>query len=260
MANIISGIIGAVGAIVAAWLNPGDITEYLLEEDKNRMINISYKDTKNEDNVMYKWRAEKLVSSMKVINKNGDSELRKKWRGVTTSKDASVQYIDGNFWTLTPNGKISRPPKLVHCNDIGKVINFEEVKESINRHRFALNIVNGLTKRDDELNFDVLSTFKENVTMDSSKVEKAYRNDPFKYEYLSYDIVAPTKELLLKVDFPNSINPSFHKGVFLANSEVGFDGALHDTEGEFETAGNEARWSIMNPCVGLRYIIYWEVD
>lgn len=139
------------------------------------------------------------------------------------------------------------------------MVKLNETRESENRHRFAVNIVNGLTSRDSVLNFDVSAEFSSNITMSKSKVKEAYKNDPFKFEYLSYDIVSPTKELLLEVDFPDDIDVSFHKGVFLANSEVGFDGALHDAEGEFETAGNLARWSVLNPCVGLRYIIYWKL-
>jgi hypothetical protein len=59
MTNIISGIIGALATLIAAWTNPGDWTSYILGK-KTKMINISYEDIENGKSVMYKWRAEKL--------------------------------------------------------------------------------------------------------------------------------------------------------------------------------------------------------
>ena len=119
-------------------------------------------------------------------------------------------------------------------------------------------IKGSLTQADPKLDFEYESSMTKAFLMTREEVEKTYRHENFKYEYVSLKTEMLTDKAELEISFPSGYPVELKPGVFFGDeSETMHEAELNRVINGFKKNGGTATFVINKPLVGFNYIIYW---
>ena len=190
---------------------------------------------------------------------DGSATIRRSLQGIKVSGPIKIDQIPGSVAPGTRNGRIIKHPTFIRKVKFAKPVVLTQRVKNENLSVFDVVIRGSLTQSDPKLDFEYESSIARSFLMTREEVEKAYRNQDFKYEYISLRMEMPTDKACLEISFPNGYPVELFPGVFFGESE-----SMHDSELNrvtkakgFKKTRYGARFTVNKPVVGFNYIIYW---
>ena len=207
----------------------------------------------------YGWRAQACTSSLSILNRQGDSRVKRAWQGIRSRRE--VANIPGRFFLATPGGSIAeRGPRFIEPTNFPKAVTWNrEIKQSNGVHEieYTVTITNSLTPHDPPLNYGIEVDYERGVLMNLQAVKDAYANDAFKWDYHSVKVAFPVAQLTIEVEFAEDFGFKTFPSVFYGHENY------HDLE--FQRVRNgfvrglRSMFRIEEPMPGFEYLIYWKL-
>jgi hypothetical protein len=197
-------------------------------------------------------------TSITVTDLSGSATVRRKLEGIKVSGPIKIDQIPGSIAPSTRNGRILKHPTLIKKVKFKKPIVITQRVKKDNLSVFDVVIKGSLTQADPKLDFEYESSMTKAFLMTREDVEKAYRDQNFKYEFVSLKTEMLTDKAELEISFPDEYPVELRPGVFFGDeSESMHEAELSRVVSGFKKNGNTARFQINKPLVGFNYIIYW---
>ena len=208
----------------------------------------------------YGWRAQACTSSLSILNRQGDSRVKRAWQEIRSRRE--VANIPGRFFLATPGGSIAgKGPRFIEPSNFPKAVTWSpEVKRRNGVHEieYTVTITNFLTPFDPPLNYGIEVDYDRGVLMNLQAVKDAYANDAFKWDYHSVKVAFPVDQLTIEVEFAEDFGFETFPSVFYGHESYhdlefqrvrkGFKGGLKSLKSTFR---------IEDPKLGFEYLIYW---
>jgi hypothetical protein len=262
-AAVVTGICGIVVAIISNFVTY-KISTKKSDEKIQKLDEISlkgslsiYKAYKDECGYF----TSNVIRTMQQKDLNGTVEIKTLHRNFKVLWDGlSISGIPNKTWVNHPNGKIINPTTLVYKSpnfnknvDIGSVLVQEDGKSCT----YQLEVTGGLTKTDPPLDWEEKTVIAHGVCVTREEMEDVYKQDEFKNEYHSIDIMHPMDTLKIKVEFPEVYKVQLFPIVFYLDSEFVNNRELERVKDKFKLLSSGAEFEIDMPRIGMRYAIYW---
>lgn len=193
-----------------------------------------------------------------IIDMDGTSKMEWKWNGVRiTRQSARLFHIPGMVWYSTPRAKITEYPVLTK-KIFSRDVKLAHLTRTDKECQFQIEISGGLAYEDPELSYEYRAEAFASFLMSREEVEATF--EPFKKEFFSIDVVTPLDRVDLEVTFPEGFLVDTYPGVFMGT--VLSDGLMHGEElrrieDGFIKTSRGAKFTIAEPLIGFRYLIYW---
>jgi predicted nucleotide-binding protein with TIR-like domain len=197
-------------------------------------------------------------TSITVTDLDGSATVRRKLQGIKVSGPIKIDQIPGTIAPSARNGRILKHPTLINKVKYKKpVVITQRVKED-NLSVFDVVIKGSLTQADPKLDFEYESSMTKAFLMTREEVEKTYRHENFKYEYVSLKTEMLTDRAELEISFPKGYPVELKPGVFFGDeSESMHEAELNRVIAGFKQKAGSATFVINKPLLGFNYIIYW---
>lgn len=250
---VIGGVLGAVGTIIGALIA---VLGHRRNDRKVRSIENAAIGSV-EALPGFGLHAAYVNDFRTLLDLEGTVEIVRKFGNIkVTEPGTNISYIPGRMRVIP--GFLQTPPELLPDIGYEKALKLEIRKSDRQSCEFTVEIQGGLSTNDPELSFGFRAVAEGAVVTTKEEMEKQYKNDAFRNEYVSSDIDVPMDVLELCVEFPPSYNVKCFPAVFIGHSEVMIDRELQRTkDGLMMTETGGARFRVENPVLGFRYAIYW---
>jgi hypothetical protein len=126
-----------------------------------------------------------------------------------------------------------------------------------NKCDFQVKIQGALKKGDPKLSYGYDSIISKAFCMTKVEAERAYKDEPFKYEYFSAEPDIPTGKMVIEVKFPEEFEVEPYPGVFFERFGFLHESELQRTQSGFHKTRRKARFVVQEPLIGFNYLIYW---
>ena len=189
----------------------------------------------------------------------GDSQVTRGWHSIKMRKGAVMADIPGRLWVDTPGAKIQALPRLINHSEFDKKISLSIRKSTDTECDYALEITGYLTGDDPPLDYEIEAAYTANVLTTKNAVEAAYASSTFKSDYHSFDVEYPVETLELEVTFPKDCPIKAYGTVFHGRTENINVEEFNRVKDGFMRNNRGGRFTIKNPGIGFRYLIYWEL-
>ena len=197
-------------------------------------------------------------TSITVTDLDGSATVKRKLQGIKVSGPIKIDQIPGTIAPSARNGRILKHPTLINKVKYKKPVVITQRVKKDNLSVFDVVIKGSLTQADPKLDFEYESSMTKAFLMTREEVEKTYRHENFKYEYVSLKTEMLTDKAELEISFPSGYPVELKPGVFFGDeSETMHEAELNRVINGFKKNGGTATFVINKPLVGFNYIIYW---
>jgi hypothetical protein len=262
VAAIIAGVLGLIGIVITAFVsnerNKKTEKKLIKLDEVTSQGSLSLYEAYKESCGYY---TGSVTRTMKLIDVNGTVDMRTSYQNLRVLWNGmSIPGILGKAWVDHPKGKIATSTKLINksagfTKDV--YIGDMQVKEDGRSCTFRYVVTGGLTITDPPLDYEDQTILAHGVCVTREEMEDAYKQDEFKNEYHSYDVIHPMDTLILKVEFPAGYKVQPFPIVFYINSEFVNNRELERVKDNFKQLSVGAEFKIDIPRLGFRYAIYW---
>jgi TIR domain len=194
---------------------------------------------------------------VEILNAQGDGRFWRNYQGIKVTSNITISSINGDISADTPGSKFIKYPELIKPVKSKRRLTLTRIVSKPNRCDFAVKIQGALKKNDPLLSYGYESTISKAFCMTEEEVERAYKNEPFKYEYFVAEPEVPTSKMVIEVKFPDGFNVEPYPGVFFERFGSLHELELQRTQSGFHKTRRRARFVIKEPLIGFNYLIYW---
>lgn len=197
-------------------------------------------------------------TSVTVTSLDGSAIVRRKLQGIKVSGPIKIDQIPGTIAPSARNGRILKHPTFINKVKYKKPVVITQRIKKDKLSVFDVVIKGSLTQADPKLDYEYESSMSKAFLMTREEVEKTYRRENFKYEYVSLKTEMLTDKAELEIAFPSGYPVELKPGVFFGDeSETMHEAELNRVINGFKKSADSARFVINKPLVGFNYIIYW---